>query len=568
MTSGERSQHPALAGFSVWEWDVDSDRLRFSVPLQEIAALAEPWDPKTAMEFAQGLDPVSAEQWRQAAHELFAESGARQHLTVRVNGTNSLLHLNASSWEQANGQVTCVRGVVASEATLKSFGSNLLQRRIKQMAATDSVTGLLNREALLTQVDRALAPPDADGVLLYLRVGEVELINETCSIDSGDEMLREVAAVLRDRVADSSIVGRTRAGHFCVFLSGVPAEGARLVAEEVVDALRDYQFTCNEKVFSLSCAVGVASASAGEAATDIFSRGRKACRAAVQGGRSQIYEYDPGHTEVLQRSGDLEWSARLHEALVEGHFVLYQQPIQPLTSGGQTRLVEILLRLEERGGEIVLPDQFIPVAERHGLMTTVDRWVVREALPLLSQVPDNIGFVLNLSGQSLAEDGFFSFVADQLHLTGVDPGRVVFEITETAAINDLDRALRFIAIYRALGCQFVLDDVGSGSNTLANLRRLPVDMMKIDGSFVRDMVEEEVERIIVRSFHQVARASGLISIAESVESREAMVQLAEIGVDYVQGFWVAEPERLEVNRLEEVLDRARERVLSVDVGGG
>ncbi len=552
----------ALTRVAAWEWELENDRLRLSVSIERVLALPKPIPMAREQDFVGRLDARSAEKLRGAMKRLILE---REPFVLLLNfsagGEQREIEVHALASERKNGRVTRVGGIAAQAGMHKSpVEMAQVQNQIARFTNADTVTGLLNRNAFYRKMDDLLAGRDEASSILSLRIGEMRLVNEACSLDDGDELLREVADVIRALTPEEALLARTGGGRFFICLPQ-HAGGARVVAERVSDGVRDYQFVRADQVFSLSVAIGIATqTSARESAAELAARAQSASRLASSHGRSQIQDYDPSNTDVKRHAGDLEWSARLHAALVEGNFVLYQQPIEPLQPNNGMRLVELLLRMRGPDGELILPDRFIPVAERHQLMTTVDRWVVREALPLLTQVPDDVGFVLNISGQSLGETGFFSFIADQISLSDVNPQRIAFEITQTAAISNFERAIRFISIYRGLGCKFLLDDVGSGNNSLFNLRRLPVDMVKIEGSFVRGMLNDRVDEVIVRSVHEIAKTSNMLSIAESVESKATLSRLREMGIDYAQGYWVGEPEELTVTSLGEALRQSRLRV--------
>ena len=560
--SGEGNAASPLKRVAAWEWEIEPDRLRLSVAPEPLLGVSGPIRMSRSHDFIDHLDQNSQDRLRAAVQALLETNQPLELVvTLTLGDRTHEIELHAGVSEVVDGRVTRVGGVVAEASQF--HGSSLdveqIRRSIERVAETDVVTGLLNRDAFHRYSEQLLEDESLQPTMLSVRIGEVGLINETCGPDSGDELLRELAAVMRSIAPSDALLARTSGGRFCVLLPQA-GEKSTVAAETIADALRDYQFVCNQQSFSLSTAIGIARRrSSSERAADLVTRARSASRLAAESGRNQVQEYDPLDTDVQRHTSDLEWSARLHSALVEGNFVLYQQPIEPLQPGSSLRLVEVLLRMRGPDGEMILPERFIPVAERYQLMTNVDRWVVREALPLLRQLPDDIGFVLNVSGRSLGETGFFSFVADQLRLSGVDPARVAFEITETAAIGDFERALRFISIYRGLGCKFMLDDVGSGTNTLFNLRQLPVDMIKIEGAFVRGMTRDKVDATIVAALAEVARAGEMLSIAESVESQQVLAQVRDLGVDYAQGFWIGEPEELSVSSLEETLRVSRER---------
>jgi EAL domain-containing protein (putative c-di-GMP-specific phosphodiesterase class I) len=248
--------------------------------------------------------------------------------------------------------------------------------------------------------------------------------------------------------------------------------------------------------------------------------------------------------EIARQSGELQWVARLHQAFDDNRFRLYFQHIVPLAARAGEAGCELLVRLEDEDGRIVPPMAFLPAAERYGLMPALDRWVIGTALAWLAGQPRAAGLFLNLSGQSLAEDGFLDFVVERFRATAAAPERVCFEITETSAIANWNRARHVLGALRERGCRFALDDFGSGMSSFAYLKNLPVDYIKIDGAFVRDMATDPMDRAVIESIHRIAHVMGIETIAEHVENGETRARLLEIGVDYAQGFGIHTPEPL------------------------
>jgi EAL domain-containing protein (putative c-di-GMP-specific phosphodiesterase class I) len=281
---------------------------------------------------------------------------------------------------------------------------------------------------------------------------------------------------------------------------------------------------------------------------EVLMAADSACYAAKERGRDNVHVYQPDDSALAQRHGEMQWVPRIHDALAEGRFCLYQQPIIALgTSSDNVHFTEILLRLLAEDGRVVPPGAFIPAAERYGLIGAIDRWVVQNALKSLSGRLRDMGdhcYAINLSGQSLGEKGFLNFVIDEIERSRVPATSVCFEVTETAAIADLTDALRFISGLKERGCQFALDDFGSGLSSFSYLKNLPVDYLKIDGSFVQGMLADPVDDTMVEAIHRIGAVMGIKTIAESVENQATLERLRVIGVHHAQGYAIAQPEPL------------------------
>jgi len=276
-----------------------------------------------------------------------------------------------------------------------------------------------------------------------------------------------------------------------------------------------------------------------------------ACYVAKDSGRNRVHEYERDDTLVAERYGEMQWVHRIHRSFEDKRFRLFYQLIQPLGAEGSPRdlLCEVLIRMLGGDGKIIEPSAFIAAAERYHLIGSLDRWVVKTAFAALAEAQRRewsrpVLFAINLSGQSLGDDAFLEYVLEEIEATGVAPARICFEITETAAVSNLAQAIQFISTLKDLGCRFILDDFGSGLSSFAYLKNLNVDFLKIDGAFVRDMLGSSVQRALVESIHQIGQVMGIRTIAESVENRETLELLLEIGVDYAQGYGIVIPEPL------------------------
>jgi diguanylate cyclase (GGDEF)-like protein/PAS domain S-box-containing protein len=423
-----------------------------------------------------------------------------------------------------------------------------MEREMAYLARHDPLTGLLNRREFEHRLRLGLDSARGQGrrhALCYIDLDEFKLINDTCGHLAGDEMLRQITDLLRSMVRPQDVLARLGSDEFGVLLMDVSLSVARQRAEDLRARMEALRVRWQDRTLEAPISIGLVPIHAGSGDhEEVLQAADAACYIAKESGRNRLHEYRPDDRAVAERSGEMQWIHRIHEAFEEGRFHLARQVIQPLASPDRRSLHEIFLRLRDPGGEWISPSVFVPAAERYRMVTSIDRWVVHNALRRLSR--DGGGtesrFTLNLSGQSLGDHAFLDDVVGELEDTGLDPARVCFEITETAAIAHLAAAKRFISRLKAMGCRFILDDFGSGLSSFAYLKNLAVDFLKIDGEFVRDMPENRVHRVLVKSIHQIGHEMGIATIAESVETRDAFEALQEIGVDYVQGHWIGKPE--------------------------
>jgi diguanylate cyclase (GGDEF)-like protein/PAS domain S-box-containing protein len=427
--------------------------------------------------------------------------------------------------------------------------ARMLVNQIAYHARHDALTGLINRREFELRLNQSLERARGEGkhhAVCYLDLDQLKMVNDTCGHVAGDELLKQVSARLHRHIRENDVLARFGGDEFTVLLEGCPPDKAREIAESLRAAVNESRFVWGDKSFEISVSVGLVPIDANSgAAGDILSAADSACYVAKHRGRNCVHLYSPDDGALAERRSEMQWAGRLQKALEQNGFRLYCQTILPLHPGlDQGAHYEILLRKQDAEDKLILPNAFLPAAERYNLMPAIDRWVIRHTLRALAgqgpKTPHTCA--LNLSGQSLCDDRFLDFVTDEISQAGVVPARICFEITETAAIANLSRAMRFISTLKGMGCRFALDDFGSGLSSFAYLKNLPVDYLKIDGGFVRGMTRDPIDHAMVESINQIGHVMRIQTIAESVESEDVLAALKKLGVDYAQGYAIRQPE--------------------------
>ncbi|MET1083535.1 MAG: EAL domain-containing protein [Burkholderiales bacterium] len=423
-----------------------------------------------------------------------------------------------------------------------------LAQQLSHQATHDTLTKLVNRgefERRLTHL-LASASPYAPHALLYLDLDQFKVVNDTCGHAGGDDLLRQISALLRTELRARDTLARLGGDEFGVLLEHCALPEAKRIANNLRELVHGFRFGWQDKSFHIGVSIGlVPLIQAGETPSGVVSAADSSCYAAKEKGRTRVHVYQADDSMLAQRHGEMRWMPRIQQALADERFRLYYQPIVPIApSMLKEQRGEILLRMLDEEGHIVPPGAFLPAAERYGLMLAIDRWVVGKTLEALSASTPREGdvmFSINVSAQSLGAADFLDFVIEQIEQTGVSPRTLCFEITETSAVSELAHVLHFIEILKARGCRFALDDFGTGVSSFSYLKTLPVDYLKIDGGFIRNLVTDEIDRAMVEAVHRIGHIMGLRTIAEWVQSEAILETLREIGVDYGQGYASGEP---------------------------
>ena len=418
----------------------------------------------------------------------------------------------------------------------------------------DALTGLPNRKSLEERLESVLAGAKDQGsshAFLYLDIDYLQRINDAFGHLAGDELFRRLVPVLRACLRDDELLARIGGDEFAVLIENCSADYAVAAGTRIRDAVQSWQFEWGEQAFQVGVSVGVvAITKLSPSLSAIFNEADSACFTAKEQGRNRVVAFHEAAASQYLRQTSRGWLKRINDALSGGAFTLLYQPILTIAAArelGAVPRVEALLRMSESGGELILPMSFIPVAERYDLMLTIDRWVIERAfhdfrrLARARSQPAPAEFSINLSGHTLSSPEFPSFVSEKISEYGVPPKCLCFEITETAAIANVERARALIESLRAMGVRFVLDDFGSGLSSFNYLKHFPVDGLKIDGLFVKGVAKNYLDFALVEAMQKIATTMGLSTVAECVESEEIAKKLLQIGIPWGQGFHLAPP---------------------------
>jgi diguanylate cyclase (GGDEF)-like protein/PAS domain S-box-containing protein len=464
---------------------------------------------------------------------------------VARDGSTIAIQDSAAPIQDRNGQVV---GAVMVFHDVRQ--ERQLHRRLAYLASHDPLTGFINRRELEERLSNVLAAvktaPGKTAALLYMDLDQFKVVNDTCGHSAGDLLLRQLGDVLRVVVPKTGALARLGGDEFAVLLSDHTMTAAAEIAESLREAIAAFRFSWRDNALQVGVSIGIVPVeAASESVATLMSAADVACYVAKDLGRNRIHIYEEG--DAAERHQEMQWVARINKALEEERFELYYQPIVPIGGGqGHWPHYELLLRMRDERGELVAPTAFIPAAERYNLMPGLDRWVISHTLETLAyrEAPGATPYTLaiNLSGTSLNDARFLDFVLDELTAAAVVPGAICFEITETAAIANLDRVISFMRALKQRGCRFSLDDFGTGLSSLTYLKNLPADYVKIDGQFVRNVLRDGADECVVESIARMARAFKIHAIAERVESRDVMKRLGELGVSFAQGFFIAVPQ--------------------------
>ncbi len=477
---------------------------------------------------------------------------AADTMLVRRDGSQVAIEDSAAPIRDAAGET---QGVVLVFHDVSS--AREIAGKISHQASHDALTDLINRREFEQRLTRVLAGSDLQGkghALLYLDLDQFKVVNDTAGHTAGDELLKTVSGLLRAGLRERDHLARLGGDEFAILLEHCPLGVAIRIAEALRQSVADLRFAWKERSFSIGVSIGLVPFRAGDSFTDLLSFADSACYIAKDKGRNRIHVHHASDSDVMHRSGEISWAPRIGTALADGRFVLFAQQIAPIAPASHVRPgdaaphYEVLVRMIDEQGELVPPMAFIPAAERYGLMPALDRWVVNAALASLAARPADPGgaiqISINLSGKTLGDDTFIEFVEAAFRKYRVPHHQICFEITETAAIANLSQAGKFINWFRQHGCLFSLDDFGAGMSSFSYLKHLQVDFIKIDGIFVKDILQDPIDEAMVIAINNIGQVMGLRTVAEFVENQAILERLRELGIDFAQGYGVHRPQPL------------------------
>ena len=423
-----------------------------------------------------------------------------------------------------------------------------LARKMSHQATHDALTGLINRREFERRVEDVLERSRREGTehaLCYLDLDQFKVVNDTCGHGAGDELLKQLSAQMRAKLRKGDTLARLGGDEFGALLEDCPLEDAGRITEILRRVVEDFRFSWEDKSFRVGVSIGLTPINMDSGnLSDLLSSADTACYIAKERGRNRVHLLQPDDHALNERRGQMQWLNRIQEALDGDRFQLYFQPIQHVKGTIKGLHGEVLLRMLNERGELIAPGAFLPSAERYHLMPQIDRWVVRKTFSSLQQAGNDHGLdvcCINLSGQSLSDEKFLDFIVQEIEKSKIKPNNLCFEITETAVIANLSNATRFISVLRQMGCRFALDDFGSGLSSFAYLKNLPVDYLKLDGSFVKNMVRDTIDRAMVKAINQVGHSMHIQTIAEFVEDDATIKVLGMLGIDFAQGYGIAMP---------------------------
>lgn len=478
---------------------------------------------------------------------LFQEKDLR---LVHPNNKTTIVEVNASAMFCRDGKPQGTAVIIRNVTSARRMEQKLLWQ-----ATHDSLTGLLNRRQFEEELTQALdisINENMVNIMMYIDLDQFKLVNDIVGHIAGDELLKQLTSVISLNLSDEAILARLGGDEFGVIIKNSSIEKTKPIAEKLIEVIQNFRFQWGNNFYKVGASVGLVPIHRESISmTHVMSMADLACDTAKELGRNRVHVYIGGELDYHKRQGEMKWVARIKEALEKDQFILYRQPIVPINGNTKNRPshFEVLLRMTAPDGSIIPPDDFLPAANRYNLMKQIDRWVICNTLKTIANTTDTAPpgtpkmiYAINLSGSSLSDESLSLFILDLFQKFKLDPSQICFEVTESEAIRNFNSAKNFMNELRAEGCKFALDDFGAGLSSFGYLKSLPVDILKIDGAFVKDVLNDKIDLAMLEAINQIGHIMNLKTIAEYVESREIYNALLDIGVDYAQGYAICKPE--------------------------
>jgi diguanylate cyclase (GGDEF)-like protein/PAS domain S-box-containing protein len=533
----------------LWEWDINGRGLKWYGEIDKELGYETNTFPRTIEAWESIIHPEDRERVLKnlELHHKKRVPWHEEYRVIRKDGQVRYWEDRGETCWDDNGTPVIMTGAIVDITERKQT-----EKQLSYQASHDALTGLVNRREFERRAELLLSINQQDKdehALCFMDLDQFKVINDTCGHSAGDEMLRQLSKVLKDTVRHHDTLARLGGDEFGVLIEHCSLNDAHRVVTSLQKVIQDFQFSWEGHNFRVGVSIGlVPIVESTTNLSDLLSFADAACYIAKDKGRNRIHVYHAEDSDMMQRHGEMQWVELINQALDNNQFCLYAQKIVSLDDSTDKHY-EFLVRMIDDNDMIISPGAFLPAAERYNLISKIDRWVIDKTFDLLVKYPsffDQVNFIsLNLSGQSLAEENFQIFVIKKMMDSMIPPEKICFEITETAAISNINVARSFISKMQIVGCKFALDDFGSGLSSFAYLKNLPVNYLKIDGIFVKDILDDPIDYAMVKSINEIGHVMGMQTIAEFVENDEIRIMLKELGVDYAQGYGIGKPQSLD-----------------------
>ncbi len=538
------------AHVGIWSWDIMSNRIAWDDTMHSLFGIEPGSFSGKQKEFLKYMLPDDREEQLEIGKKYYQDGGKfdTKFRILRPDGETRVIINRGEATKNDEGIVINVVGVCWD--VTENFA---LSAKIEHQSLHDPLTGLLNRFEMQQRLDsllHSLTIEPSENTFCYFDLDRFKVVNDTCGHEAGDELLRQVSEHLKPYITEKDTFARMGSDEFAIIMTNCSDDEARKVADTLLQAVQNFHFEWAGTVFDINLSMALVPISAEKSVSEILGTADVALSAAKDGGRGRIHEYRPHDSTVIRRHDEMQWVLQLEDALRSDRFQLNFQPIMPLHDKSDQGLhYEVLLRVIDESGEIMSPHELLKAAEQFDMATRVDNWVVNAVFDWLEKHPDHLKKLslcsINLSGASIGDPNFLMYLKDKLQNSKIPMEKIGFEVTENAAIKNMLKARDFIDTIKEYGCKFALDDFGSGHSSFAYLKDLPVDILKIDGVFVKGIHLESVNYAMVKAINDVGQVMNMKTIAEYVENEEICNSLKEIGVDYGQGYYFGKSENLE-----------------------
>ena len=538
-----------LGEIGSWELDLVTNRLYWSDEVYRMFEIDQEEFDATFESFLDRIHPDDRERVKLKYNHSVKTNSPYEitHRLVLKDGSIKFVNERGKTFYDDNGNAIRSIGTVQDITERK-----LAERQLSFQATHDALTGLANRREFERRANRLLKSAKESGndhALCFMDLDQFKVVNDTCGHVAGDELLRQLSQLLQEKVRHRDTLARLGGDEFGILMEHCPLDDAHRVAMTLQKEIQAFCFSWDDKIFKVGVSIGLVSITAAtHDLTELLKKVDAACYVAKDKGRNRIHVSRNEDFEVAQRHGEMQWITKINRAIEDNSFCLYGQLICPLDKTKE-KYCEILVRMVDENSGLIVPGSFLPAAERYNMITKIDYWVIENTIAFLTSNPQVLEeitmFNINLSGQSLNDPDFLGFIISLMNESEIDCESVCFEITETAAISNMVVATRFISILKGLGCSFTLDDFGSGLSSFGYLKSLPVDYLKIDGMFVKNIINDPIDYAMVSSINKIGQVMGMKTIAEFVENNEIRDMLTKIGVNYAQGYGISRPQPLE-----------------------